>query len=36
MGRLAHVRRAGLGAEVRPQLLDDLLAQQPAAVGKGE
>ena len=36
VGGLAQVGRTGLGTEVRPQLLDDLIAQKPMTVGKGE
>ena len=36
MSRLAQVGGTGLGTEVRPELLDDLVAQKPAAVGKGQ
>ena len=36
MGCLSQVGRAGLGAQVRPELLDDLIARKPVAVGKGE
>ena len=36
VGCLSQVGRAGLGAKVRPELLDDLIARKPVAVGKGE
>jgi len=36
MGRLAQVRRTRLGPEVRPELLDHLVADEPVPISEGQ